>query len=95
MAEANVNEQIPKWLQELIANSSGEIAGLIGSIIAIATGAGLMLDDYKDFGLDGTERDPPMPHHWLLGSIVLIGGVMGACASGLSILKKLKEFKFK
>jgi hypothetical protein len=89
--ESKVNGQIPKWLQDLIASSGGEIAGLIGSIGAMALGAALLVDDYRDFGLDGTERDPPMPHHWLWGALVLVGGVAGACASGLALLKRGSE----
>jgi hypothetical protein len=90
----------PKWLQDLLTSLSAnpETAGLALSVGAIATGAGLMLDDYKDFGepvCEGCEVIPnsPHPHHWLLGALTLIGGVAGACVSGLALLKKAAEAK--
>jgi hypothetical protein len=86
-------EQPPKWLQDLLAGlqANQEAAGLALSLAAVAAGAALMLDDYKDFGKDGSERDPPMPHHWLLGALTLLGGVAGACASGAALLKRLPK----
>lgn len=84
-------EPHPKWLQDLLGafSQNPEVAGLVASLGAIAAGAALMLDDAKDFGKDGTDRDPPMPHHWLVGALTLIGGVAGACTSSLALLKKL------
>jgi hypothetical protein len=90
-ASENKTVQEPKWLQDLLDGFSQnpEVAGLIASLGAIAAGAAMLLDDAKDFGKDGTERDPPMPHHWLWGALTLIGGVAGACTSSLTLLKKL------
>jgi hypothetical protein len=90
-ASKNKTIQEPKWLQDLLDGFSQnpEFTGLIASLGAIAAGATMLLDDAKDFGKDGTERDPPMPHHWLWGALTLIGGVVGACTSGLALLKKL------
>jgi hypothetical protein len=83
-------DQFPKWLQDILAGATQnpELAGLVVSLGTIATGAALLLDDAKDFGKDGSERNPPMPHHWLIGALTLIGGVVGACTSGLAMLKK-------
>jgi hypothetical protein len=83
-----------KWLQDLIS-ANPEAVGLASSVAAIAAGAGLMLDDYRDFGepmCEGCEAmDSPHPHHWLLGALAFLGGVAGVCASGLAILKRLAE----
>jgi hypothetical protein len=87
------DEQFPKWLQDLLTGlqANQEAAALALSLAAVAAGAALMLDDYKDFGKDGSERDPPMPHHWLWGALTLIGGVAGACASGAALLRRLPK----
>jgi hypothetical protein len=67
---------------------TGELAGLAASIGTMALGAALIFDDVRDFGLDGSERDPPVPHHYIYGILMLLGGVAGTCYSGLSLLKK-------
>ncbi|MGC8937223.1 MAG: hypothetical protein ACP5KV_07695 [Candidatus Methanomethylicaceae archaeon] len=66
----------------------GELAGLAAGIGTMAIGAALMFDDVKDFGLDGSERDPPMPHHWLIGALILASGVAGTCMLGIDFLRK-------
>jgi hypothetical protein len=88
-------EPMPKWVQDLLGGLSQNpgAAGLVASLCAIVAGAALLLDDAKDFGKDGTERDPPMPHHWIYGTLILIGGVAGACSSGWALLKKLPKPK--
>ena len=68
-----------------------DAVGLAASIGTIALGTGLLLDDYKDIGLLGNERDPPMPHHYQYGLILIVAGVAGACYTGLSLLKHLAE----
>jgi hypothetical protein len=80
-----------KPIQDILAmlTKTPEVAGLAVSIGAIALGASLMIDDYRDFGKLGTERNPPVPHHEIYGILVFMGGVTGACASGLALLKKL------
>jgi hypothetical protein len=85
------SEQFPKWLQDLLSNvaQNSELAGLVASLGAIAAGSAMLLDDAKDFGKDGSERSPAMPHHWLVGALTLIGGVAGACTAGLALLKKV------
>jgi len=87
----NKGEKQPKLLEDIFAalRQNPEVAGLMSSIGAILLGGILLLDDYKDFGKDGSERDPAMPHHWLWGALTLIGGVAGACTSGLALLKKM------
>jgi len=71
-------------------DSTRDLAGLLGSLAGIAAGAGLVLDDYKDLGKDGSERDPPMPHHYMWGIIALLGGLAGTCLFGISLLKAVK-----
>lgn len=90
-AEQPKQEPMPKWIQDLLNSLSQnpEAVGLAASLGAIAAGAVLLLDDYKDFGKDGSERNPAMPHHWQWGALTLIGGVAGACTSGLALLKKM------
>jgi hypothetical protein len=81
-------KQLQDWLSE-----NAEAAGLLASIGTILGGAVLLLDDVKDFGKIGTERNPPMPHHYMYGALMVIGGVAGICASGLALLKKLPKPK--
>jgi len=57
----------------------------------MALGAALLLDDAGDFAKDGSERDPPGPHHWLAGVILMGAGMAAACASGLKLLAELKQ----
>jgi hypothetical protein len=90
------SKQVPKWLEDIvaIAAKNPELVGLAGSIGAIALGASLIMDDYKDLGepiCPGCKVIPnaPHPHHWLLGCLILLSGVAGTCASGLTLLKKL------
>jgi H+/Cl- antiporter ClcA len=75
-------------VEKLLAENA-ELTGLAASLGAMATGAALMVDDYADFGKDGTERDPPIPHHYMYGAIMLLGGLFGVCMSGLAFLKKV------
>ena len=70
-----------------------DLVGLAGSIAAMALGGALMIDDYKDIGKDGSERDPPIPHHYMYGIITLLGGVAGTCLFGLKTLKKVADRK--
>ena len=64
---------------------------LAAGLGVFATGAALLIDDYKDFGLDGTERDPPYPHHWLVGAILMIAGIGLTGASAVQILSKIQR----
>ena len=68
-----------------------ELGGLAGGMGAFILGAALLVDDYNDFGKDGSERDPPSPHHWLAGAIIMMAGVAATCASGLKLLAELKQ----
>jgi hypothetical protein len=81
---AEGKKQLQDWLTE-----NAEVAGLLASIGTILGGAALLLDDVKDFGKIGTERNPPMPHHYIYGALMILGGVAGACFSGLSLLRRL------
>jgi hypothetical protein len=66
-----------------------KVAGLIASLGAVAVGGACLIDDYRDFGKDGFERDPPMPHHYMLGVVLLGLGVAGVGVSTLSLLVDL------
>jgi hypothetical protein len=81
-------KQLQDWLTE-----NAEVAGLLASLGTIFGGAALLLDDVKDFGKIGTERNPPVPHHYMYGALMIISGVAGTCASGLALLKKLPKPK--
>lgn len=70
----------------------GEISPtLVSSLGAFFGGALLLLDDYKDFGKMGDERDPPVPHHWLWGVLAMVGGVAGINLSLLNLLSSTPE----
>jgi hypothetical protein len=90
LTKENGHNIVPEWFWDMlkVLSQNPETTGLAISLGAIVTGAVLMLDDYKDFGKDGSERRPAMPHHWLWGVLTLIGGVAGTCASGIALLKK-------
>ena len=56
------------------------------SLTSFATGAALLLDDAKDFGkFEHPPGDPnPTPfHHWLWGTLIMSGGLVGM---GLSLM---------
>ena len=95
LSESQPGCKAPNWIEGLInaVSSNPEVAGLAASIGAIALGATLVLDDYADLGKLGDERDPPMPHHYQYGLIILLGGVFGTCMSGLALLKRLANNK--
>ena len=69
-------------------------AGLLASGGAFFTGVALLLDDAKDFGKLGDEKDQTnrpianVPHHWLYGVLVMMGGAAGM---GFSILRLMQE----
>ncbi len=88
-------EKLPRFIQQILVTltKNSEVAGLIASIGAITLGASLMLDDYRDFGKLGNERTPPVPHHEIYGILIFVGGIAGACTSGLALLKKLPKPK--
>lgn len=64
------------------------MSGVLISGGAFFTGVALLLDDAKDFGKMGDERDPPLPHHWLYGALMMIGGTAGM---GFSLLRLLQS----
>jgi len=70
-----------------------EAVGIGVGIGVIALGAVLLLDDYKDFGLSGAERSPPVPHHWLYGVLIIAGGVALICWCAACWLKRLSQSK--
>jgi hypothetical protein len=49
-----------------------------------------MIDDIRDLGKLGSERNPPMPHHWLYGLIAFMGGAVAMGLGGLMLLQELK-----
>lgn len=57
----------------------------VGALIA---GVAMLMDDFKDIGKTGAERNPPVPHHWMYGIIAIVGGVAGV---GLTVLDLHKE----
>jgi hypothetical protein len=75
-----------------------EALGAVGlpvgaSLLSFATGAALLLDDAKDFGelvstglipLVGT--NDPHPHHWILGLLLMCGGLLGIGLSLMSLV---------
>lgn len=73
-----------------------EIAILARSIGAMVAGAAMMLDDYNDIGKVICEEchwipDAPHPHHWLLGTLVFLGGIAGACFSAAELIYLIKK----
>ena len=46
------------------------------SLGAIAVGSFLLLDDAEDFGEFATPQHPTFVHHWWIGLIVLVLGVV-------------------
>jgi hypothetical protein len=56
----------------------------------MATGVALMIDDIRDLGRLGSERNPPIPHHWIYGLIVFLGGAVATGLGGLMLLQDLK-----
>lgn len=72
----------------------GELLGLIVSIGVTVFGVCLILDDVKDYGLFGVERNPPVPHHWIYGVLLMAGGIAGICYFGTILLKKYQALTF-
>lgn len=68
--------------------SSEDIASVAAGLAAAVLGAVLMLDDYKDFEKLGVERDPPLPHHGMLGVLMLIGGLAGLSVALTDLITK-------
>jgi hypothetical protein len=81
---------VPEWLHNIPESvfQNREVIGLIASVGAMLAGGVMMLDDVKDFGKDGTERNPPRIHHWLVGALTFMGGLIGTCTFGIAVLKK-------
>lgn len=90
-----VKKTFPKWMQDMLAGlvANPEVAGLAASVGTIALGVALALDDAKDFGKLGDERDPPVPHHWEYGILMLLGGIAGLGLSILDLLSKQPPLK--
>lgn len=88
--EQPYSEEVPEAPEDPIANlmkSIGEISPTLGpSLAAFFGGIALLLDDAHDFGKFGDERDPPMPHHWLWGCLLMMGGTIGLGMSMLNFL---------
>jgi len=59
---------------------------LLASIGAIGAGVALMIDDRKDLGRLGSERNPPLPHHWIWGALSFIGGLTGLGLTFMDLL---------
>lgn len=81
-------EDLGRLLEEL---NSSPVASLLTSGGLFFTGVGLLLDDAKDFGkLSSTfiSKDPPLPHHWLIGTLIMMGGIAGM---GFNILRLVQE----
>jgi len=79
---------LENW-DRIIKVLGSRVPAILGSISAIALGSGLLIDDYKDFGKLGDERNPPVPHHYIWGLVSLIAGVTGAGLTALDILREL------
>lgn len=75
-------------MSRLLDGLTSPEGGLLASGGAFFTGVALLLDDAKDFGKLGDERDPPLPHHWLIGALVMMGGAAGM---GFSLLRLMQE----
>ena len=81
------SEDVSRLLDEL----ASPVAGVLVSSGAFFTGVALLLDDAKDFGkLSSTfiSKDPPLPHHWLIGTLIMMGGIAGM---GFSLLRLMQE----
>lgn len=72
----------------LMEGLGSPLTGLIASTGALLTGVGLLADDAADFGKLGHERDPPLPHHWIYGVLIMMGGAAGM---GFSLLRLLQS----
>jgi len=80
----SVNDEFNELLKKL----AEQCPALAASSATVLTGIALLLDDAKDFGKLGAERDPPVPHHWIYGCLLLFAGVAGLGLSVLSLLSK-------
>ena len=88
--QVDKEETSPKLedVSRLLDGITSPEASVLASSGAFFTGVALLLDDAKDFGKLGDERDPPLPHHWLVGALVMIGGAAGM---GFSLLRLMQE----
>lgn len=73
------------------ANESGAsppipVLPLGASLASFFGGVALLLDDVKDFGKFGEERNPPIPHHWIYGVILMCGGLVGLGLSMMNLI---------
>lgn len=77
-----MTEEFDEFVKKLVERSPA----LAASGATFLAGIGLLMDDAHDFGKMGTERDPPMPHHWLYGCLLIL---MSAAGLGFSLLDLL------
>ena len=61
---------------------------LTGAVSSIASGAWLMIDDYRDIDITKLVR---RPHHFLWGTLLLLAGTAGLGFSLLNILLELYD----
>jgi hypothetical protein len=70
-----------------LAKALSPVAVPVGaSLAAFITGTALLLDDARDFGKLGNERNPPLPHHYLYGLVLMFGGMFGIGLSLMSLI---------
>lgn len=63
---------------------------LAASGAAFLGGIALLADDWHDFGKLGGDKDHPGPfHHWLWGTLLMIGGTAALGASLLDLLRNI------
>ena len=61
---------------DLVEKAKERIVPISLSLGAIGVGTFMLLDDAEDFGIFATPQHPTFVHHWWIGLIVLILGII-------------------